>query len=139
MNKSKSGHILYLFIHIPFIWWWKIGITGKSADARAKQVDKAVFGFPVPVMVVFIPGAYFIEQDLHRRFSFLQNRFYKGDGASEWFLFPVAFFMFPFMLAIWAGYVAAIDLILGTRFFELAVDVLKLCWAWIQWGLDFVF
>ena len=138
MSKSKSGHILYLMVHFPFIWWWKIGITGKTAEGRAKQVDKAVFGRPFPVMVVIIPGAYLIEQDLHRRFSFLNQRFYRGDGSTEWFLFPVALVMLPLMLAVWAGYVAAIDLILGTQFFELLVEVGRLCWAWIVAAVNFI-
>jgi hypothetical protein len=124
MNKSKTGHILYLMVHFPFVWWWKIGITGKTAKGRAKQVDRAVFGRPVVVMVVPIPGAYLIEQDLHRRFRWLNCRYYRGDGGTEWFWFPVAFVVLPFMIAVWGGYVYAVDLILGTRFFEMIVSLL---------------
>lgn len=117
MNKSQSGSILYLMVHLPFFWWVKVGITSKSAENRAKQVDRAVWGKPRVIMVVWIPGAYFIEQDLHRRFRLLNQRFYKGDGSSEWFLFPVALILWPLMLAVWCGYLNAIDLILGTDFF----------------------
>lgn len=117
MNKSQSGSILYLMVHLPFFWWVKVGITSKSAENRAKQVDKAVWGKPRVIMAVWIPGAYFIEQDLHRRFSRLNQRFYRGDGSSEWFLFPVALVLWPLMLAVWCGYVNAIDFILGTDFF----------------------
>lgn len=116
-NNSKSGHILYLMVHFPFVWWWKIGITGKSAASRAKQVDRAVFGRPIPVMAVVIPGAYFIEQDFHRRFSWLSCRYYRGDGSTEWMWFPAAVIVYPLMWAVWAGYLNAIDLILGTDFF----------------------
>jgi len=116
-NNSKSGSILYLMIHLPFFWWVKVGITSKSAENRAKQVDRAVWGKPRVIMAVWIPGAYFIEQDLHRRFSRLNQRFYKGDGSTEWFLFPVALVLWPLMLAVWGGYINAIDLILGTDFF----------------------
>jgi len=123
MNKSKSGHILYLMVHLPFIWWIKIGITGKTAKARAKDLDRAVFGKPVVIMFVPIPGAYLIEQDLHRRFRWLNCRFYRGDGSTEFFWFPVAFVVLPFMVAVWGGYVYAVDLILGTRFFEMIVSL----------------
>jgi len=123
MNKSKSGHILYLMVHLPFIWWIKIGITGKTAKARAKDLDRAGFGKPVVIMFVPIPGAYLIEQDLHRRFRWLNCRFYRGDGSTEFFWFPVAFVVLPFMVAVWGGYIYAVDLILGTRFFEMIVSL----------------
>ena len=139
MSNSKSGHVLYLMIHLPFIWWVKVGITSKTADVRAKQVDRAVWGKPRVIMAVWIPGAYLIEQDLHRRFSWLNQRFYKGDGSTEWFLFPVAFVVLPFMLAIWAGYVAALDLILGTQFFEMGVEVGRLVFAWIVYLFEKIF
>jgi len=124
MNKSKTGHILYLMVHFPFIWWWKIGITGKTAKGRAKQVDRAVFGKPIVVMVVPIPGAYLIEQDLHRRFRWMNCRYYRGDGSTEWFWFPVILIVLPFMVAVWAGYVWAFDRICGTRLFEILVGFL---------------
>ena len=113
MNKSQSGHILYLMVHLPFIWWWKIGITGKTATSRAKQVDKAVLGFPVPVFMVFIPGAYFIEQWLHREFAGSNFVFYRGDGHREWFWFWVAPVAFAVMLAIWGIYIWAAGALLG--------------------------
>lgn len=121
-KNSKSGHILYLMIHIPFVWWVKVGITGKTAQSRAKQIDRAVFGFPLVVMAVPIPWAYLIEQDLHRRFHWLNCRFYRKDGSTEWFWFPVAAIVLPFMLAIWAGYLNAIDLILGTNIFGFLIS-----------------
>jgi hypothetical protein len=123
MNKSKTGHILYLMVHFPFLWWWKIGITGKTAKGRAKQVDRAVFGWPVVVMVVPIPGAYLIEQDLHRRFAFLNCRYYRGDGSTEWFWFPVAALVLPFMLAVWLAYIYLADLLLGTRICEFIISL----------------
>lgn len=124
-RDSKGGWLLYLMVHIPFIWFFKIGITSAEIGAakRAKQVDRAVFGFPLPIMVLFVPGAYLIEQDLHRRFSFCHTRFYSGDGASEWFLlFP--FLLWPVMAAAWLSYIYAIDLILGTVFFETIIRFL---------------
>lgn len=123
MNNSKTGHILYLMVHFPFLWWWKIGITGKTAKSRAKQVDRAVFGWPVVVMVVPIPGAYLIEQDLHRRFAFLNCRYYRGDGSTEWFWFPVVAVVLPFMLAVWLAYIHLADLLLGTRVCEWIISL----------------
>ncbi len=107
--------------HFPFVWFWKIGITSKSANKRAKSIDRAVIGFPVPVFILVIPGAYFVEQDLHRHFLFLSARFYKGDGSSEWFWFPVAPIVFALMCAGWIGYLWAFDLCFGTDFHTMAI------------------
>lgn len=118
-------------VHVPFIWFFKIGITHVETGAakRAKQVDRAVIGFPVPIMVLFIPGAYHIEQDLHRRFSFCHTRFYSGDGSSEWFfLFPIL--LWPFMAAMWLSYIYAVDLVLGTAFFETIIIFLFNVFRW---------
>lgn len=120
-RDSKNGAILYLMVHCPFFWWWKIGITGKSAGQRARSIDKVMFGFPVPVMILFIPGAYFVEQDLHRHFSVFNFRFYEKDGASEWFWFPVAFVVLPLLISGWMGYVWLFDLCFGTNFFYLTL------------------
>lgn len=121
--NSRSGSLLYLQVHFPFIIFWKIGIVSwaKGAGKRAAEIDRAVFGWPIPVMILWMPGAYQFEQFLHRRLSWLNVRFYKGDGASEWFLFVVAVPVFLLMWAIWFAYLFAIDIILGTHFFELVV------------------
>lgn len=124
-RNSKSGWLLYLMVHIPFIWFFKIGITSAEIGAakRAKQVDRAVIGFPIPIMVLFVPGAYHIEQDLHRRFSWCNAPFYRGDGHQEWFfLFPIV--LWPVMVAVWMSYVYAVDLVLGTVFFETIIRFL---------------
>lgn len=95
--------ILYLMIHFPFIWWVKIGITGRSAERRAKQIDRAVLGFPVPVMIMFLPAVEMIEQALHHFFAPLHSRFYRGDGSTEWFWLPAGVAVFAMGLAYWAG------------------------------------
>lgn len=121
-RDSKSGWLLYLMVHWPFIWFFKIGITsvGIGAQKRAKQVDRAVIGRPIPIMVLFLPGAYYIEQDLHRRFSFCHKVWYRGDGHKEWFiLFPLL--LWPVMLCVWLSYLYVIDLVLGTNFFEVVI------------------
>ena len=130
-RDSKSGWLLYLMVHVPFIWFFKIGITSAEIGAakRAKQVDRAVFGFPLPIMVLFLPGAYHIEQDLHRRFSFCHARFYRGDGHQEWFfMFPIV--LWPVMVAVWLSYIYAVDLVLGTAFFETIIIFLFNVFRW---------
>lgn len=104
-KNSKGGHILYLMVHVPLVIFWKIGITGNSPHARAKGIDRAMFGFPVPVFFVVIPGgAYRVEQWLHGMLSGLSVRFYRGDGASEWMLFPAAPIAIAVMSCIWGIY-----------------------------------
>lgn len=95
--------ILYLMVHFPFVIFVKIGITGKSAKRRARQIDRAVFGFPVPVMVMFLPNVRGFEQALHRMFSGLSVRFYRGDGSTEWFLIPAGLPVFAMGVLYWWG------------------------------------
>jgi hypothetical protein len=86
---SRGGWIIYVMIHFPGFWWWKVGITGKSAKTRAKGIDRAVWGFPIPVMIAIIPGgAYRLEQFLHFVIEPFHTRFYRGDGSTEWFWLP---------------------------------------------------
>lgn len=94
-------------VHIPFVWWCKIGITGVGAAKRAKQIDEAVIGFPLPVMILILPFVYEIEQLLHRLFAPLSCRFYRGDGSTEWFWLPAgaAVFLLGF-LYWWAIFLA---------------------------------
>lgn len=119
-RDSHSGTILYLMVNLPFFWFWKIGI-GYDAWKRAKQVDRAVWGFPFPVMILFLPGAYQVEQDLHRHFSWCNIRYYKGDGASEWFLIFVAPIVFALMVCGWIGYVWVFDLFFNTDFHTMII------------------
>lgn len=77
---------LYVFSNMPLIIFTKIGITGVSASKRAKEVDKAAPGVPFPIMVVFIPFAYQVEQLIHRILAGFNFVFYKGDGHTEWFV-----------------------------------------------------
>jgi hypothetical protein len=102
---------------IPWFWKFKVGITSLSIGAkkRAKAIDKEMFGFPIPIMVVPVPGAYFIEQEMHRIMRPFKTDFYKGSGHSEWMNIAPLFFTVPIMLTIWALYLLAIDRILGTQ------------------------
>lgn len=112
MSNSKSGAILYLMVHVPYIWFVKIGITGKSAKERARGIDRTMFGFPVPVFFCFVPGAYHIEQALHRNLAGLSARFYRGDGSSEWFWIIAAPFALAVMILIWLVEIGVVWLVL---------------------------
>jgi len=98
---SKSGWILYVMVHFPGIWWWKVGITGKSASERSKGIDRAVWGRPIPIMITVIPGgAYQLEQFIGFIIEPFHTRFYKGDGSTEWFWFIGGFIAFLILLLI---------------------------------------
>lgn len=106
MRKSAhNGHLLYVMVHFPLLVFWKIGITGVSVRGRAKQVDRAVWGWPIPICGCIVPGgAYWLEQAIHDLMGGFQARFYRGDGASEWFWFPAGFVAILFCLAVWAAW-----------------------------------
>jgi len=110
-QNGKSGWILYLMIHFPFIWWVKIGITGRTAQKRANDLHGVVFGFAIPVFVVILPEAHYWEQSLHGFCRPFRARFYRGDGAGEWFWFPAAVPVLVFMLAVWGFYFWLIGLV----------------------------
>lgn len=130
-SRSKDGWVLYLMVHIPFIWWWKIGITGRTATARARDIDDAVFGFLIPVFFVVVPGAYFIEQFLHGICFGLKADFYKGDGHTEFFWFPAVIVALPVMLFIWGCYFWAFDKVTGIGALPLYLDTLQVLLSWI--------
>jgi len=111
-------------IGVPWFWWVKIGIThiGIGALERAFSIDKAMIGFPFPIMVVPLPGAYYFEQRIHRILKPIKCKFYKGDGASEWFWGFAAFFVLPIMLSIWGLYLKGLDLILETSIYPVVKD-----------------
>lgn len=98
----RSGWI-YLMVHIPFVFWVKIGITGKTAGARAKEIDRAMFGFPFPIMAIYLPGVNRIEKAFHRLCSPLSVRFYKGDGHTEWFWLIAGLPVFGIGCLYWWG------------------------------------
>ncbi len=95
--------VLYLMVNLPLVIFVKIGITGVGARKRARQVDKAAPGVPIPIMIMILPFVYHIEQFLHGLFSMLQTRFYRGDGHSEWFLFIAGIPVFWAGVKYWQG------------------------------------
>lgn len=97
-------HIVYLFLHLPCIWRVKVGITGRTASHRAKQVSRAMPGVAIPIGIMFLPFfAKVVEQAFHSLFSGLQLRFYKGDGSTEWFFVLAAI---PFYILMYFHFVA---------------------------------
>lgn len=124
-RSSRSGWLLYCLIHIPFFWKFKVGITSLhiGAKKRAAGIDKEMFGFPFPIMVVPVPGAYHIEQEMHRVMKRWNTRFYNGSGRSEWFNLMPILFTVPIQIAIWGLYLAGIDLVLGTKFFPVVAGM----------------
>lgn len=128
--KSRAGWVLYLMIHFPMIWFVKIGITGRTATARAADIDEAVFGFPIPVFVLIVPEAYFFEQMLHSLCAPLNVRFYRGDGSSEWFFILAAVPALLFMLAGWMFYAWLIELATGLPATGFLTDLLTIIFMW---------
>lgn len=144
MNKHLQYHTLYLFMHLPKVWNWKVGVTGKNATKRAKQVDRAVRGKPLKVFAVFLPFfAYSLEQWIHRRYKNLNNRFYKGDGSTEWFLIPVAVPVFLIMLIITliqGGLLCyTAGRLLNFDGLEWYICFLQVLWGWIVDAYNFIF
>lgn len=96
---------LYLFINFPLVVFCKIGITNGKPSKRARQVDRAMPGVPIPVFAVIIPFPAFWESILHNicrpvRAAWL----YKGDGHTEVFWIPAAAVALVFMCAVWGLY-----------------------------------
>lgn len=88
-------------INIPLVVFVKIGITGHSAKRRAAGLNRSVPGLPIPIFFCVVPGAYHVEQWLHRLCSGLSVRYYSGDGGSEWFWILAAIPALGLMAAIW--------------------------------------
>jgi len=135
-NTSKSGSILYIMIHCPRFWMVKIGITGKTVTGRAAQVDKAVWGFPIPIGVAIVPGAYFVEQFLHRKLRGINRRFYVGDGSTEWFLLPAAVSAYVVIVVSWGVWAWLISLCVKWDALEWYVCFLRVLWGWAGLALE---
>lgn len=133
-RSSKGGWLLYCLCNIPLVWIFKVGIVrvGKGAFNRAKEVDKAMPGIPIPIMAVIIPfGAYRVEQEMHRIMRRWRVDFYKGDGHTETFILAPLFFAVPIMLAIWAIYFACIDAIFHTTILPTVAKVFFDALFWV--------
>jgi len=139
---SKRGNVLYLMVHWPFVWWWKIGITSKTAAARAKALDRAMIGRPYRVWAAFVPGAYHVEQLLHREFKGSNIVWYRGDGRTEWFWFWVAPFAWAVMVSITIleglAIAWAVGLLFGFDGLTWYADFLTVLWDWAVFVIEFL-
>ena len=121
--------IVYLMVHFPFVWWWKIGFAHYSVLKRTSALDRAVFGLFIPVGIIIIPFAYPVEQWFHRKFSWFHFRFYKGDGSTETYWFVVAPVVYLVMSIVWlaqfyvAGKCLGFD---GVSYFQTFME-----WKWM--------
>lgn len=131
MNKSKLGMILYLMVNIPYVWRWKIGITTKSMFRRAKQVDRDAPGIPVALFGTIIPGAYFVEQWLHKQLFGLRSNYYKGDGHTEWFNIVAAIPAFMVMHMINCGWAWVISRCMSWDALDWYLTTLRIIAGWI--------
>ena len=98
-------------VNVPFIFIFKVGITSLAIGAgkRAKAIDKAMPGLPVPIFILPVPGAYYIEQEMHKIMRHFKFSFYRGDGHTETFLLAPLIFAIPVMLSVWGVYLYAFD------------------------------
>jgi hypothetical protein len=97
-NGTHARQWLYLYVNVPFLVLVKIGISG-DYKRRAREVNKAAFGWTIPVFAVKIPFAWQCEQAMHRLFCCFNISY---GGSREWFLFPVAPVAIALMALAWA-------------------------------------
>jgi hypothetical protein len=125
---NRSTHFLvpgvwYLMVNFPLVIFVKSGITKKDPNQRAKQVDRAAPGIPIPIFFVITFGHKELEQWSHRAFKSLSVSYYKGDGHTEWFWLPAAVPIILVMCGIWIGYLWLFAAMI-TGDFEAATDVM---------------
>ena len=115
-RNSTGGWLLYIMVHFPLIFLFKVGITSLTIGAlyRSKLIDREMPGIPIPIFILPLPGAYHVEQELHRILKRTNFVFYKGSGCTEWFFISPLFVVLPIMLTIWAGYLWLADCFFGT-------------------------
>lgn len=75
----------YVLLNIPFLWWGKVGFTGKlkGVSRRAQSTSEAAPGILIPVMVCILPMPWFIEQAVLWLLSPFRAKYYRGDGHTE--------------------------------------------------------
>ena len=99
-------------------------------------------GRPVTVWAAVIPGAYHVEQWLHRKMKGSNIVWYKGDGHREWFWFWVAPFVWVFMVLVTVAEGAALAWAVGklteTDGLEWYVCFLKVLWGWAVLAVEFL-
>jgi hypothetical protein len=97
-KRPSKRQCLYLMVNVPFLIFWKIGISNSTRAHRSVQVSKAAPGKAVVFWVWDIPNAKAVEGFLHTICAPFNVRYYRGDGNTEWFFFPAAIVTIAFML-----------------------------------------
>lgn len=88
-NGTWVRQKLYCMINFPFIWIWKIGITGRPILERSKQVTNSVgWGIFIPIAWVNMIGAYQLEQYLLRKTKKFRVTMFGRGGKELRFIFP---------------------------------------------------
>lgn len=98
--------MLFGFIPIPNIALAKVGVGGSWMD-RLKGVSRTLNGFVIPIFIVWIPGAYYLEKWIHRKMKVL-NVPYFGSGRTEWFWIVVAAFAIPVMAICFTAFAGSL-------------------------------
>lgn len=62
-NGTRNRQYLYIMLNFPFVWKWKIGITG-NIKTRCASISKIVPGRMVVVFAANVYNAYSFEQFL---------------------------------------------------------------------------
>ena len=97
--------MIYVHINIPYLIFCKIGYTRIGRlGTRRREVDKHAPGWLVTIFFVPVPGALYIEKEIHKMCAFLRVRFYRGDGKTEWYYLPAAIVPILFGLMVWGCY-----------------------------------
>lgn len=120
-NGTNGKQWLYFLINIPMIFVVKIGITG-SLWSRISSIDKDNYGWDIPIFVIPVYGAYWIEQTNKRLCKSMQVNFFSGTGKTERFWIPA---MFPALIL-------AILAFVGEWVFYCAVGFF-IFWTFLNW------
>lgn len=96
----------YVMLNLPFIWWGKVGFTGKlkGVQQRAESVSKPAPGILIPVMVCPLIMPWFIEQFILWLIEPFRARYYKGNGHTEAVNIAGAGVAWLIYALIWLGY-----------------------------------
>lgn len=110
-NNTTATQWIYFFLHIPFIWLCKIGISG-NYQRRKKEEDKSVWGFYMPVFAVWVWNAYGLEQFQHKLFKPFNIPFH-GSGKTECYFVAVLPFAVLigviWFLLVWAFWICVVS------------------------------
>lgn len=96
----------YVMLNLPFIWWGKVGFTGKlkGVRQRSQSTSDAAPGILIPVMVCPLIMPWFIEQFILWLIEPFRARYYKGDGHTEAVNIAGAGVAWLIYALIWLGY-----------------------------------